>query len=194
MRRVIPAAETALKAVSHAACIVGGWLVILLSVGICVEVVLRKAFSQSLQGIDEYGGYALAVTASLGMAYCFYEHAHIKIDLVVRKLPKRFARVLSVIAIVALGIVVGMLALEAFSLSEESYMFGAFSNTPLRTPIYYPQAIWALGFGLFVLAIVLRLLHIMQSLLLNDSAATGELLGESGTVEGTKPTPMQGIE
>ncbi|KMK66538.1 TRAP transporter small permease subunit [Puniceibacterium sp. IMCC21224] len=194
MKRIIPSSEAALRAISHAACIVGGWLVILLSIGICVEVFLRKVFSESLQGIDEYGGYTLATTASLGLAYCFYEHAHIQIDVVVRKLPKRLGRVFAVIAILALGIVVGMLALGAIRLTDESYLFGAFSNTPLRTPIYYPQAIWAGGFCLFFLAIVLRLLHLLQTILLGDKDATSDLLGEARSGEDSQITRIQGIE
>ncbi|WP_417720200.1 TRAP transporter small permease subunit [Salipiger sp.] len=195
MKRIIPTAEAALQAVSHAACIIGGWFVILLSFGICVEVVLRKVFNASLQGIDEYGGYALATTASLGLAYCFYEHAHIRIDLVVRKLPRPVGRLLAVLAIAILGVVVAMLALEAYRLTEESQMFGAFSNTPLRTPMVYPQAIWTAGFCLFFLAILVRLLHLFQTVLTGDEAGTAELLGENasgaGSVDGAR---VQGLE
>ncbi len=194
MKRIIPNAEAAVRAVSHGACIVGGWLVILLSFGICIEVFLRKVFNESLQGVDEYGGYALATTASLGLAYCFYEHAHIRIDLVVRKLPRSLARVFGVIAIIALGSVVWMLAYEAVRLTQESHMFGAFSNTPLRTPIHYPQAIWAAGFGLFFIAILLRLLHVLQAALLRDSAALGDMLGEADAEPEGDPGRMRGVE
>lgn len=179
MKRIVPTAEAALKAVSYGACIVGGWLVIALSFAICVEVVLRRVFNDSLQGIDEYGGYALATTASLGLAYCFYEHAHIRIDLVVRRLPPWLGRILSVVAVVTLGFVAVLLALEAYRLAEESRLFGAFSNTPLRTPIFYPQAIWAAGLFLFALAIALRLVHLLQAALQRDIAAVDEMLGRA---------------
>lgn len=194
MKRIIPNAERGLRALSYAACILGGWFVILLSVGICVEVFLRKAFNESLQGVDEYGGYALAITASLGFAYCFYEHAHIRIDLLTRKLPRRIGRGFVIFAILVLGVVAALLALESVKLAQESQFFGAFSNTPLRTPIVYPQAIWAAGFCLFFVAIVLRLLHIAQTLFQGDSNATGELLGESTSNDGVQGSRQQGIE
>lgn len=194
MKRIVPAAEDVLRRVSQAACIIGGWLIILLSIGICVEVVLRKVFSTSLQGIDEFGGYALAITASLGMAYCFFEHAHIQIDLVVRKLPTRLGRVFAIIAMIGLGAVVGMIAWEAVKLTQESHMFGAFSNTPLRTPIHYPQGIWAAGFCLFFLAIVLRLIHVLQSILTRDPETTDTLLGRTGSGTAAELTRMKGLE
>jgi len=194
MKRIIPNAETALRAVSYASCIVGGWLVILLSFAIFVEVLLRKVFNKSLQGVDEYGGYALATTAALGLAYCFYEHAHIRIDLVVRVLPKMLGRVLAIFAIAVFGVVVGILALEAVRLTQESYMFGAFSNTPLRTPLYYPQAIWATGLCLFFVVIVLRLLHLLQAAVQRDTDAIRDMLGETVSDDSYETTRMQGIE
>lgn len=178
MKRIIPATEAALQRVSYAACIMGGWFIILLSVGICLEVVLRKVFNSSLQGVDEFGGYALATTASLGMAYCFFEGAHIQIDLVVRKLPTKLGRVFAFIATLGLGAVVGMMAWEALKLTQESHMFGAFSNTPLRTPIHIPQGIWASGFCLFFVAITVRVLHILQAITLGETRAVDDLLGQ----------------
>ncbi|GGB17626.1 TRAP transporter small permease subunit [Allosediminivita pacifica] len=194
MKRIIPTAERGLKALSHTACILGGWFVILLSVGICIEVFLRKVFNESLQGVDEYGGYALAITASLGFAYCFYEHAHIRIDLLTRRLPRTLGRALSIFAIVMLGVVAGLLGLQSIRLAQESQLFMAFSNTPLRTPIVYPQAIWAAGFCLFFVAIVLRLLHIFQSLLSGDGDRLGDLLGESTSDDGVEGSTRQGVE
>ena len=35
----------------------------------CVEMVTRKLFNFSLQGVDEVGGYTLAVTSALGFSY-----------------------------------------------------------------------------------------------------------------------------
>ncbi|PIL17721.1 hypothetical protein P775_23385 [Puniceibacterium antarcticum] len=151
-------------------------------------------FNESLQGVDEYGGYALATTASLGLAYCFYEHAHIRIDLVVRKLPKMLGRVFAVFAVAAFGTVIGLLAIEAVRLTEESYMFGAFSNTPLRTPIYYPQAVWAAGLCLFFVAIALRLLRLLQAAMQRDSDSIGDMLGEAESDDGHEATRLQGIE
>lgn len=194
MKQIIPAAESVVRSISRGACIIGGWSVILLSIGICVEVVLRKVFSTSLQGIDEYGGYTLAVTASLGMAYCFCENAHIQIDVLVRRLPRKLARALACVAIAVLGLVVWIILFEAYRLTRESFDFGAFSNTPLRTPIGYPQAIWTGGFGLFLIAIILRLLHIAQSILTGDNARTAELLGETSTGELGKLPKVRGLE
>ena len=109
MRHIVNKVETAMGAVSTAFCLIGGWLLIALSFAICLEVIL------SLQGIDEYGGYALAVTSALGMAFCFYDHAHIRIDLLVRRLPSPLFRASSFIAIATLGATAWYLTSGAWS-------------------------------------------------------------------------------
>ena len=44
--------------------IFGGYILLLLSFLIVTEIVARKFFSYSLQGIDEIGGYVVAVTGT----------------------------------------------------------------------------------------------------------------------------------
>ncbi len=59
MKNIGNSVEGGVKTISRIAYIVGGWLLILLSIMVCAEIVLRKVFNQSLQGVDEYGGYRL---------------------------------------------------------------------------------------------------------------------------------------
>jgi TRAP-type C4-dicarboxylate transport system permease small subunit len=177
MRQLIDKTETAIKAVSLSACIIGGWILIALSVAIGIEVVLRKVFSLSLQGIDEYGGYALAVTSALGMAYCFYEYAHIRIDLVVRRFPTKWLWASSFLAITTLGIVAGLFAVKAWSVVLESWEFGAYANTSLRTPMHIPQGLWATGFSLFFIAVMLRVIKVLIATSTNDQSSLERDLG-----------------
>lgn len=176
MRHIVNKVEAAMGAVSTAFCLIGGWLLISLSFAICLEVILRKVFSMSLQGIDEYGGYALAVTSALGMAFCFYDHAHIRIDLLVRRLPRPLFRASSFIAIVTLGATAWYLASGAWSVTLESWEFGAFANTPLRTPLYIPQGIWATGLTIFFVAIVVRIVRIVLAVTSQNHKALSETL------------------
>ncbi len=194
MKRIVNTLETALGAVSSAACILGGWLLVALSFAICLEVVLRKAFSLSLQGIDEYGGYALAVTSALGMAFCFYDHAHIRIDLLVRRLPRLLFRASSVLAVATLGATAWYLASGAWSVTLESWQFGAFANTPLRTPLYLPQGIWAIGLTIFLAAILVRLLRVLLAAVTRDEATLRETLDHNSDEAAEVVEGVGGVE
>lgn len=164
MKNLTVRAENGVKTLSRIAYIVGGWLLILLSLMVCAEVVLRKVFNHSLQGVDEYGGYALAITSAIGFAYAFYEGAHIRIDVLIRRLPRSLRIVSSVVAHLSLLFVAGLFAKYTALLAIESWELGAFANTPLRTPLYIPQAVWAGGMFLFLVALAVRLAVILEGL------------------------------
>ena len=162
MKNIGGNAEGWVKAFSRFAYIVGGWLLILLSIMVCAEIILRKVFNQSLQGVDEYGGYALAVTSAIGFAYAFYEGAHIRIDVLVRRMPQSLRILSALVAHLSLLVVAGLFAKYAVLLTIESWEIDAFANTPLRTPLYIPQAIWAGGMCLFFVALLVRLFMIIE--------------------------------
>lgn len=157
--------ENGVRALARIGYIAGGWCLILLSLMICVEVVLRKVFNQSLQGVDEYGGYALAISSAIGFAYAFYEGSHIRIDVLVRRLPRGLRIASSLVAHFSLFFVATFFAKYAVLLTLESWDMDSFANTPLRTPLVIPQGIWALGMCLFSLAVGVRLLVVLQGLL-----------------------------
>lgn len=165
MKNLASRIENGVKALSRVAYILGGWLLILLSVMVCVEIVLRKVFNQSLQGVDEYGGYVLAITSAFGFAFAFYEGSHIRIDVLVRRLPRGLRIVSSLVALLSLLFVAAFIAKYTVLLAVESWDMESFANTPLRTPLFIPQAIWAAGICLFALAIAMRLLVMLQSAL-----------------------------
>ena len=47
--------------------VAGGYWLMLIAVATCIEVISRKVFSFSLLGVDEVGGYTLAVLAASGV-------------------------------------------------------------------------------------------------------------------------------
>ena len=65
-----------------------GLVFLALAAGVAIETISRKVLNKSLQGIDELGGYALAVGASLAFAVALAARAHIRIDVVHDRLPK----------------------------------------------------------------------------------------------------------
>ncbi len=75
-----------------------GAMMLLLALLITVETVIRKAFSMSLGGVDELGGYAIAIAAPLAFCVAMVEQSHIRINLVHMRLPFRVQAVLNALA------------------------------------------------------------------------------------------------
>lgn len=128
-----------------------GWWLVLLSLLSCFEMVSRKLFSYSLQGIDEVGGYTLAIAAAVGFSYTLITRGHTRIDFLVSKLPAKARSALNTLAMVTLA-GMSLFAIErAWVVLAESIEFQSTATTPLQTPMWIPQTLWFTGWSLFAL-------------------------------------------
>ena len=110
---------------------------------------MRKLFNISLQGVDELGGYALAVGASLAFTLALVSRAHIRIDLIHDRLPQGPRVVLNVLAMLTVSATALLLLAMAFYSLRDSIALNSTAQTPWATPIKYPQMVWFACLGLF---------------------------------------------
>src|SRR5262245_43798466 len=123
---------------------------LLLSFAIAIETMLRKLANFSLQGVDELGGYSLAIGAGLPFAVALASGAHIRIDLVHDRLPKPLRILLNVIAILSLVATSVALAWMAWMALSDSIAFNSTAQTPWATPLKLPQMAWVGAMVVFV--------------------------------------------
>ena len=57
----------------------GGVTLFVISFSVCVEVLVRKFFNTSIQGIDELAGYGMAISFAWAMPYAIRTNAHIRV-------------------------------------------------------------------------------------------------------------------
>lgn len=145
-----------------------GYLLLVQAIVTTVEIIARKLFNHSFQGVDELGGYALAITGAIGFGYGAVTCAHTRIDLVLAKLPLKIRIILhNIAAIVLMLVACGMFWYGLRSLLQ-SLKYGAISTTPLQTPLWIPQGIWLIGLALFALVTVITVLRILYMLSRRD--------------------------
>lgn len=169
--------EHRLKAVSLVLSLAAGWALLALAVWIVVNVVLRKFFSFAFQGVDEYGGYCLAVVATVGFAQAAFDRAHVRIDVVTRLLPLPVRAIFDVVALAALSFMAWTVALRALSVAAASFEIGALATSPLRTPLVAPQGIWAVALFWFCAVLAFQMLHAMVLIVRRDWSGIGARLG-----------------
>lgn len=172
-----------LRRLTEGLAVLAGWALLGLSIAIVVEVVLRKAFRTSLQGVDELGGYLFAVTATVGFAYALFTRSHIRIDVLLRTLPPPAKAVADVIALLLLNFFVWMLLWRAVAVAWQSWSFNAMAVSPLETPLYIPQALWALAMALFAVAAAVSAIRAFLALRQRDWAASAAEFGIVGAEE-----------
>jgi TRAP-type C4-dicarboxylate transport system permease small subunit len=159
--------------------LVGGWTLLVYSAAVGVEIVGRRYLGFSLQGVDEIGGYVMAVVVALGFSCALYDQAHIRIDLLLPRLPPRLAMWLNVLALSGLLAFAGFLVARAWDVLSDSHRMDATSSTPLLTPMVYPQALWVGGLLLFALVALTFLLRAVHHALRGDVGSVSSLIGSS---------------
>ncbi len=153
------------------AALAAGYALLAQAVFTAVEIVARKLFNYSFQGVDELGGYGLAIMASLGFGFATLHRAHTRVDILLRVLNPRVRAFLHVVASTILfAIAVCMLWYSQSSLGE-TLLYGSIANSPLQTPLWIPQSLWLAGFVVFVVSAAIMAFR-AASLFLRGEIAT----------------------
>ncbi|NMZ40784.1 TRAP transporter small permease [Pseudomonas proteolytica] len=132
--------------------IVFGAMMLLLALAITAETVVRKLFSFSLGGLDELGGYAMAVCAPLAFTVALIERAHIRISIFQVKMGVRAQAVTNAMAMVSLGLLSAYLLYFTTITLLDTQSYQSVAQTPWATPLVYPQALWLLAMSVFTVA------------------------------------------
>jgi TRAP-type C4-dicarboxylate transport system permease small subunit len=136
-----------------------GWWLIALSAFTCVEMVARKFFRFSLQGVDEIGGYTLAVASALGFSYTLLKRGHTRIDFLVSRMPLGWRSALNCAAMVTFAGLALFAVYRGWFVVSESIEFQSHATTPLQTALWIPQSLWYLGYFMFALAACILAAH-----------------------------------
>lgn len=178
----MPEGEGGLARVARWMTDIGGLLVALAAAVICAEIVLRRVFNTTMVGVDEIGGYALAIGSAWSFAHALIHKAHVRIDTLYFRLPRRLRPYLDLCSLTVLLWLVALLTYRAAEMAYFSGQYGSRSMTPIATPLVVPQALWAVGLGFFLLVIVVLLARALAALLRGDGAAVSRLAGPA-TIE-----------
>jgi TRAP-type C4-dicarboxylate transport system permease small subunit len=165
--------------ISRTAVWVAGFLLLLASFMIAIEVVLRKAFGVSIGGSDELSSYTLAISCTWGYSFALLRKSHIRIDVLYNHLPRAGRFALDITANVLLLTYISILCYFAFFVVKTSVVKSSAANTPLATPLWIPQSLWLTGLLWFALTILIIIAATIYNLIIKDTAAASRLSGIS---------------
>jgi TRAP-type C4-dicarboxylate transport system permease small subunit len=138
-----------MRRLDRALAMIFGFGLLALALAVAVETIMRKVFNKSLQGVDELGGYTLAVTAALSFAIAVRSRTHIRIDLLHDHFPRSLRIALNVIASVTIFVCAVAALYMAWIALTDTIQFNATAQTPWATPLRYPQSAWVIALALF---------------------------------------------
>lgn len=163
-----------------------GTILIVMSLGITVEVLIRKFFSLSIGGVDELSGYGFAIFTSFAFSFAALQRANIRIEILRSAMPGRVKVVLDLLAQLSLILFSWLLAHYAVLLTWNSFSNDSRAITPLATPLALPQSIWTAG--LLALSITLTVILVVSvAWLIRGDKAGFERLAGPGSEAGSLP-------
>ena len=158
----------ALQWVGRRAMFVAGLCYLLITLLICFDIAARHLLGFSSEATIELTGYMMAVGMTWGLAGTLFERGHVRIDVLVQKMPLRVRVWLHLASLVALIVSTGFYTWGAVSLARDSFSFDATDLSTLRTPLVIPQGLWAAGFALLLLAALALALRAVRQLALGQ--------------------------
>src|ERR1700741_5336412 len=98
----IESLQTIAQGISRVGAIVGGALLLVASIVICIDITLRYTLSVTLGGADELAGFALAIASAWGLSAAVLTRSHIRIDTVYVRVRARLRALLDVLSLAVL--------------------------------------------------------------------------------------------
>ncbi len=169
-----------------------GWNYVACALFITADVLGRSLLGVSSTATVEVTGYMLAIGIAWALAHTLARRAHIRVDVLVNRLPVRLRAWLHLLSLALLAVLAVFAAWAAWSLVDESVLFDAHDNSALRIPLVIPQGLWAFGIFAFVAMIAVLLLESTLALLSGRGAELDRLLG-SRTLEDETEEALEAV-
>ena len=149
-RKVTPVAR-----IATLAC---GWCVLAYALALTAEIIGRKLLGTSFKGIDELGGFVLAISAAIGASYAMAQRSHTRVDVFLVRFPRRLQRVLNTLAMVMFAGFASFAAWRGAVVLRDTLEYGS-SATNLEQPLWLPQSLWLAGLLLLAAVSVAYAVH-----------------------------------
>jgi len=122
------------------------------------DVVGRYVFNRPVSGTYEIFGVLLPCLVLLGLAYTQAARAHIRITLVLERLPSRLQRVLGIVTTIIAMFITVLICWHGLALSIRFHDLGKMIDT-IQVPIFIPQLVVPVGALALFLVLLVQLIQ-----------------------------------
>ena len=126
-----------------------GWALMAICFATLYDIVARRLFGHSVQGVTELGAYLLAIVSAFGFSSALLQKAHSRVDFLFPRMPPLLISVLNLAAAVLLFGLAAISVWQGWHVLDESLLFDSRASTPLQTPMWIPQGLWFIGLAVF---------------------------------------------
>ncbi len=117
-----------------------------------IEIIARSLFGVSTLLSDEYAGYGFAFVICAGLVYAHRSDALLNVGFGLSLMSTRIRIAADTLASIVSLVTAGFAAYAGYSAWSLSWMFGSTSAFASETPLWLPQLVVPVGFGLLSLS------------------------------------------
>lgn len=128
-----------------------GVCIIIITLVMSYEVLVRYLFSAPTYWALEVVSYLLVASVSLGAGYTLRENAHVAVDVVQRMLPTPLRALARRLVLIAIAAFAAVLLWQGVGQAHHAFVLGEISLTPLAVQMWMPSAIVPVGAALLLL-------------------------------------------
>lgn len=156
--------------------VVAGWFYLAIAILITFDILARRLLGFSSEATTELTGYLMAIGMSWGLAGTLVDRGHVRIDVLVQRLPLRLRVWLHLASLVAMVVTTSFFVYGAWTLAHDSFDFGSTDLSSLKVPMVLPQGLWLAGFALLLLMAVALTLKSVAGVLRGQADAVDRAL------------------
>jgi TRAP-type C4-dicarboxylate transport system permease small subunit len=157
---------------------IAAYTIMLMSLLILYDVIMRYGFNKATYYATEMSGYMVVAVVFLGCALTFREERHVSVGIIRMRLPPRLQLWLELITLVLSLVVFAVVTWQGSSMVLKSIIRKSASSSILGTPLFIPQIVIPVGAALLTLEIGLRIFLLGRSLM---AGTNGSQDSESNT-------------
>lgn len=139
---------------------------LLISAQICLNAFGRFApgvLPSTIPSYADFSGFMLAGATFLALAHTLRAGGHIRVNLVVSRLPRAFQFIAEAFALVMAVAMIGYATYFMVSLVGESIHYGDVSNGIVPVPLWIPQSVAAFGMAALLVALIHTLVDLIRA-------------------------------
>jgi TRAP-type C4-dicarboxylate transport system permease small subunit len=143
---------------------IGMFLLIPMMLLTAVDVIGRTFYSRPISGAVELSSYMMAIFILLGVAYTHQVKGHVRVTMLVSRIPKRAANLLDILTTLLSLFIIGIVAWQGWVVGMEERTV----SDMLRIPQYPFRLLVSLAAALLCLELLIDLAANFQKLMRNE--------------------------
>jgi TRAP-type C4-dicarboxylate transport system permease small subunit len=135
--------------------VIAGLAILVMILSTTIDTTLRYVFSRPIPGVFELNEVILVVCVFMGLAWTQIERGHIRVVLILRKLPPKWIVVVDLLVWVICFVLITFFGIQSAKEALHSFHIHEFRWGSVQMPIWWAKALVPIGFWMMSLQLII---------------------------------------